>query len=389
MTLKKKLVPSIRFPKFKKEWERKKLNQFLTHSKKKNKDLEFDKSEVLSVAAEAGVVNQIEYHGRSYAGASVAPYGIVRKGELVYTKSPLKAYPYGIIKLNESKDGIVSTLYAIYKVKESANGKFLDYYFYHKPRINRYLKPLVNIGAKNDMKINNEYVISDFVTIPNYEEQQKITSFLTAIDSYIQQLTRKVKLLEQYKKGVMHQVFSQQIRFKNDNGKEFPDWEDKRLGEIALKKSSSVTANSIEYNNGEYKIYGATGLLTFVDFYNEEQSYISIVKDGAGVGRVLICDAKSSVLGTLDIIQHKKGNNLKFLFYSLNNLKFRRYITGSTIPHIYFKDYSKEKIKVPSLSEQEKIASFLATVDEKISLTRKQLDKMQTYKRGLLQQMFV
>ena len=140
-------VPALRFPEFSGEWEVRPLNHFLKQSKAKNKKLEFDKSQVLSVAAEAGIVNQIEYHGRSYAGVSVAPYGIVRKGEMVYTKSPLRDYPYGIIKLNEHADGVVSTLYAIYAVKDKVSGKFLDHYFYHPYRINRYLKPLVNIGA--------------------------------------------------------------------------------------------------------------------------------------------------------------------------------------------------------------------------------------------------
>jgi len=270
-------------------------------------------------------------------------------------------------------------------IRAKTNGVFLAYY------LNNSRKNKIAQLAQGSSVIHlySKQLKSLKLFLPSLPEQQKIASFLTAIDNRIQQLTRKAELLEQYKKGVMQQVFSQQIRFKNDNGKVFPDWEMKKLGGIAAKKSSSISANSLEYNSGEYKVYGASGLLTFVDFYNEKQPYISIVKDGAGVGRVLLCDAMSSTLGTLDIIKPKKGNNLAFLFYSLLNLKFRKYITGSTIPHIYFKDYSKEKIQVPTLPEQQKIANFLTTIDEKIQLTQQQLDKMQTYKKGLLQQMFV
>jgi len=170
---------------------------------------------------------------------------------------------------------------------------------------------------------------------------------------------------------------------------EYSDWEEKKLGEICHKKSSNISANSLEENNGEYTIYGAIGFLKRVDFYREEAAYISIVKDGAGVGRVLMCAPKTSVLGTLDIIINNTGVDLYFLYLSLQNIEFIKYITGSTIPHIYFRDYSKEFIEVPSLEEQTKIANFLSAIDNKINLVNRQLKQTRQYKKGLLQQMFV
>lgn len=257
--------------------------------------------------------------------------------------------------------------------------------------------------------------------IPNLPEQQKVASFLSAVDEKIQQLTRKKELLGQYKKGVMQQLFSsselgfarleddridaddknnptilqskkskfRQLRFKDENGKAYPKWEEKRLGEISNKKSSNIAANNIEANHGTYKIYGASGFLKYVDFYNEEEPFISIVKDGAGVGRTLLCDAKSSVLGTLDIIKPTGKIDLYFLYSVLNIIDFTKYSIGSTIPHIYFKDYSKEKIRIPSFDEQQKIANFLSAIDTKIESVATQIEKTQTFKKGLLQQMFV
>src|SRR5690606_6126912 len=131
------------------------------------------------------------------------------------------------------------------------------------------------------------------------------------------------------------------------------------LKEIAVKKSSNISANKIEDNFGDYIIYGASGVLKQVDFYREENDYISIVKDGAGVGRLLYCKGQSSVLGTMEIISPKEHLNTSFLYYLLSNIDFTKYITGSTIPHIYFKDYSNEICLLPTLSEQEKIAQFL------------------------------
>ena len=138
------------------------------------------------------------------------------------------------------------------------------------------------------------------------------------------------------------------------------------IGEIAIKESSNISANTIEENFGEFKIYGASGLLKRIDFFRQEKPFVSIVKDGAGVGRTLLCDANSSVLGTLDIIKPKVKVALYFLYSVLNNVRFEKYIVGSTIPHIYFKDYSSEKIRIPCFEEQQKIANYLSSIDTKI-----------------------
>lgn len=381
--------PLIRFPEFKEAWEHKRLNELLSEAKKRNEDLKYGKDEVLSVSGELGIVNQIEHLGRSYAGVSVHQYHVVEVGDIVYTKSPLKANPFGIIKLNKGKAGIVSTLYAVYKVnQQTAYGNFIDYYFSLDANTNRYLRPLVKKGAKNDMKINNAYVLHDRIFAPAIPEQKRIASFFSVLDKKIAELKQKKSLLEQYKKGVMQKLFSQELRFKDENGKEFPKWDKKKLGEIAFKNSSNIAANAIEDNFGDYVIYGASGVLKKVDFYREEEEYISIVKDGAGVGRVFLCAAKSSVLGTLDIIK-PIGGELHYLFYFLQQTNFLKYVTGSTIPHIYFSDYKTEKVLFPCIEEQTKIANFLFAIDEKINRTENQIQQTQQYIKGLLQNMFI
>lgn len=192
------------FPK----WRNRKLSELLSSSKARNREMKFSKKEVLSVSGEAGIVNQIEFMGRSYAGASVANYHIVEHGNIVYTKSPLKANPYGIIKVNKGVAGIVSTLYAVYKVKKKeALGLYLDFYFELDDNLNRYLRPLVRKGAKNDMKINNDYVLIDKISIPGVQEQQKIVDFFTALDQRIKRVGEQITEMEQYKKGLLQQMF--------------------------------------------------------------------------------------------------------------------------------------------------------------------------------------
>jgi type I restriction enzyme S subunit len=241
--------PLIRFPEFKDAWEHKRLNELLSEAKKRNEDLKYGKDEVLSVSGELGIVNQIEHLGRSYAGVPVHQYHVVEVGDIVYTKSPLKANPFGIIKLNKGKAGIVSTLYAVYKVnQQTAYGPFIDYYFSLDANTNRYLRPLVKKGAKNDMKINNAYMLHDRIFVPTIPEQKRIASFFTVLDKKITELKQKKTLLEQYKKGIMQKLFSQELRFRDENGKDFPKWEKKKLGEIFRIKTEKYNPAKENYS---------------------------------------------------------------------------------------------------------------------------------------------
>lgn len=244
-------------------------------------------------------------------------------------------------------------------------------------------------GGSTRYNVGQETLRNVTIFTTSIPEQQKIAGFLSLVDKKIQQLTRKKELLEQYKKGVMQKLFSRETRFKDEKGKDYPEWEEKRLGDVSKKKSSSIAANALEESNGEYPVYGASGYIKDIVFFTEENEYIGIVKDGAGVGRNFICAAKTSVLGTLDVITAKKSCNLYFLFLLLQRVKFSKYINGSTIPHIYFKDYSKEMVIVPYTDEQEQIADFISHLGEKIEKTGQQMGKTQSFKKGLLQQMFV
>lgn len=176
-----------------------------------------------------------------------------------------------------------------------------------------------------------------------------------------------IPLLKLYRQSLIQKIFSQEIGFKNGD-EEFPEWVEMKIFDVAIKKSSNISANKIEENFGEYIIYGASGILKKVDFYEEENDYISVVKDGAGVGRLLYCKGKSSVLGTLEIIKPQPIVHTYFLFCLLNNIDFVKYVTGSTIPHIYYKDWSSEICKIPCIEEQIKIANFLSAIDKKIEL---------------------
>ncbi len=147
---------------------------------------------MLSVSGDYGIVNQIEFQGRSFAGASVANYGVVETGDVVYTKSPLRANPYGIIKTNKGNTGIVSTLYAVYKPKKNVDSEFVQVYFEQDTRMNSYMHPLVNKGAKNDMKVSAENALKGGITFPKIEEQRQISAYFNKLDKLITLHQRKL-----------------------------------------------------------------------------------------------------------------------------------------------------------------------------------------------------
>ena len=201
--------PKIRFQGYTEDWEQRKLSDYLEVSREKNKEEIFGKEDVLSVSGEFGIVNQIEFQGRSFAGASVANYGVVEVGDVVYTKSPLKSNPYGIIKTNQGKSGIVSTLYAVYKARNNVNPEFVQIYFELDSRMNSYMHPLVNKGAKNDMKVSDENALKGPVIFPEIEEQKLISQYFARLDRLITLHQRKCDETKKLKKYMLQKMFSQ------------------------------------------------------------------------------------------------------------------------------------------------------------------------------------
>lgn len=145
------------------------------------------------------------------------------------------------------------------------------------------------------------------------------------------------------------------------------------LGDVCKKGSSNVALKDILSNDGKYPIYGASGFIKTVDFYHQEQDYIAIVKDGAGVGRTMLLPKQSSVIGTMQYIIPNELVDIKYLYYAVVYMNLAKYYMGAAIPHIYFKDYQMEPLKLPSLSEQKHISAIFEKIDELINQRKTQL----------------
>ncbi len=136
-------------------------------------------------------------------------------------------------------------------------------------------------------------------------------------------------------------------------------WEIKTIGDVCVSASSNVSQNKLADDEGDYPIFGASGLIKKVSFYHRDKPYLSIVKDGSGFGRVTKMDAYTSVIGTLQYILPKENIDLDYLNYSLMSVDFKKYVAGAAIPHIYFKDYKNEPFLWMPLPEQQRIVSIL------------------------------
>lgn len=161
-----------------------------------------------------------------------------------------------------------------------------------------------------------------------------------------------------------------------------------RLEDVCNCYSSNISQKDVIILNGDYPVYGASGKIKNINFYKYDKSYIGIVKDGAGIGRTMILPEKSSIISTMQYILPKNNINIRYLYYAIKNMDLSRYRTGITIPHIYFKDYKREEMYLPSLEEQIIIANKLDKVQEIINIRKKQIVELDEFTKSLFIEMF-
>ena len=387
-------TPNIRFQGFTDDWEQRKLGDYLQVSSEKNRDNRFTKDDVLSVSGEYGIVNQIEFQGRSFAGASVSNYGVVETGDVVYTKSPLKSNPYGIIKTNKGIPGIVSTLYAVYRPKEITDSKFVQIYFELDSRMNSYMHPLVNKGAKNDMKVSAENALKGMVSFPQKDEQKRISSYFDTLDHLITLHQRKCETLQKLKKSMLQKMFPRngsiypEIRFAG-----FTDaWELRELGEVASNFEYGLNASAKEFD-GKNKYIRITDIddesrmflsdditspdtdLTLADKFKLEAGDILFARTGASVGKTYLYREKDGLVyyaGFLIRAKINSENDAEFVFQNTLTDSYNSFIRitsqRSGQPGVNAQEYQGYNFYVPNLEEQKAIGTYFRTLDHLITL---------------------
>ena len=409
---KKKSVPEIRFKDFTDTWEQRYLFEYLEVSNEKNTNDAFTKQDVLSVSGDYGIVNQIEFQGRSFAGASVSNYGVVHTGDIVYTKSPLNSNPYGIIKTNRGKSGIVSTLYAVYHPKETVISDFVQTYFEQHARMNNYMHPLVNKGAKNDMKVSSENALKGLVIFPKVEEQHRIVALFHKIDTLITLHQRKLDKLHKVKKSLLEKMFPKndadvpEIRFKGFTYA----WEQRKLGELAdIVGGGTPSTSNDDYWDGDIDWYAPAEIADQIYVASSErkitqQGYENSSAKMLPVGTVLFTSragiGKTAILrkegctnqGFQSIVPHKNMLDSYFIFSRTEELKRYGEIkgAGSTFVEVSGKQMASMELMMPkTIEEQRKIGAYFSQLDNLITLHQRKLDKLKQIKKSLLEKMFV
>ncbi|MDB4750883.1 restriction endonuclease subunit S, partial [Akkermansiaceae bacterium] len=269
---------------------------------------------------------------------------------------------------------------------ERADARFVAHKLSSKSMNNK-INRLNDSGAKSGLNLPT--IRSFPISVPTFPEQKKIADFLTSVDDRIGQLIKKKALLEDYKKGVMQQLFSQQIRFKDDNGNDFPDWEEKKLGDIG-NLYQPKTISQTDLTSEGFTVYGANGIIGKYHSFNHEKSQVTVTCRGSTCGVIGYTEPHSWITGNAMVVNLDEhlDSTKTFVYHALCATDLRYLITGSGQPQITG-NLKGHKIGYPTLPEQKKIADFLTSVDQKIESVSQQITKTQTFKKGLLQQMFV
>ena len=226
------------------------------------------------------------------------------------------------------------------------------------------------------------------IKIPNKDEQEKIASFLTLIDKKIEKQKELIELLKKYKRGLLSAIFSQKLRFKDDNGNDYPAWEEKRLENI-LKIKHGKSQKEIECNNGKYPILATGGEIGRTNSYLWDKPCVLIGRKGT-IDKPQYMDTPFWTVDTLFYSEVFKENNAKYLYYLFNTINWKKYDESTGVPSLSAKTIERIKVTLSiNYSEQLAISKILSKFDDKIQQEEFILKKLQNYKKGLLQQMFI
>ena len=292
----------------------------------------------------------------------------VNKGDLILSNSMSYGLPYimGI-------DGYIHDGWFVLKNFENTFDKDYLCNLLISSAIQNQYKRLAAGGVVQN--ISSDLVNSVSVSIPTMMEQKKISSLLNLIDERIATQNKIIDKLQSLIKGIAQKI----VRSNKPNV---------RLYEC-VECSSSTQQESEVCEQGAYPVYGANGIVGYLDDYNTEGEAVYIIKDGSGVGTVSYVTGKCSATGTLNTLEAKDGYSLQYLYYLLKVFNFEPYKTGMAIPHIYFKDYGKAKVFCPSYTEQLQYARLLSAIDSKLSVEKNTLRNLSLQKQYLLRQMFI
>ncbi|BBA23072.1 TPA: restriction endonuclease subunit S [Staphylococcus aureus] len=408
----KKNVPELRFPGFEGEWEEKKLGEVTDRVIRKNKNLESKKP--LTISGQLGLIDQTEYFSKSVSSKNLENYTLIKNGEFAYNKSYSNGYPLGAIKrLTRYDSGVLSSLYICFSIKSEMSKDFMEAYF-DSTHWYREVSGIAVEGARNHGLLNVS--VNDFFTIlikyPSLEEQQKIGKFFSKLDRQIELEEQKLELLQQQKKGYMQKIFSQELRFKDENGNDYPESLLYKLSDIGTFNTGIGFPESLQggkegipffkisdMNNkgNEIIMRNANNYVSNGIIESKKWKIITNVPSMifAKVGAAIMLNRKRLVLEPFLI----DNNTMSYSFSQEWNINFGRtlfqtiylpkYAQVGALPSYNAKDIGLIKIELPVKEEQKRIGDFFVWFEELIERQILKLDLLKERKRAILQKMFI
>lgn len=405
-----KLMPKLRFPGFADPWVDGPLSKVLREHKIKNAA----GRDVFSVSMESGIVNQIEHLGRSYAASDTSNYNVGRRFDIVYTKSPLKAFPFGIVKQCRF-DGEValSPLYAVFTPTNPHVGLMLEAYFEAPERSQAFLAPLCQKGAKNTLQITNANFLSGRLPLPkDAAEHEKIGACLDSMDALIAAQGRKVEALRAQKKGLMQQLFPQEgetqprLHFPEFEGT--GEWEVRKVGsicDIQRGKFSHRPRNDPAFFGGKYPfiqtgdvVKSAGGTVVGSQSLNKRGLSVSklfkptivLITIAANIGDTGLLKTAACFTDSVVGLIPKRDVIPVFLELIMRGKKdyLNKVATTGAQKNINNEILREVDVLLPSVPEQQRIADCLTSLDDLIAAENLKLDTLKSHKKGLMQQLF-
>lgn len=366
-------TPEIRFEGFESEWEKNKLGDKYSINmgqSPKGKNYTIDSNYPILVQGNSDIEN-----------------GWVKPR--VYTKEITKTASRGdiLISVRAPVGDVARTQYNIVIGRGMASiqaNDFIYYYFNYLKSQSYWVQ--YSTGSTFD-SISSSQLKELEVEEPNLREQHKIGELFSKFDSLINLKDKEIEKLEAYKNSMMEVMFPKtdekepRVRFKSF----YKPWKTKKLSDISYVQSSNYKTTDV--SNKGVPLYDVSRIIGYVDVTPILEDYITIVKDGS-VGKISLRPKGSQYIGTMNAI-FSDNCDIKFLYYLMQKIDFDKYTVGSVVPHIYYKNYSKEKLLVPSLEEQKLIGSFFYNLDKHIELKKDELEKLKEFKAALLDKMFV
>lgn len=388
------IVPKYRFPEFRDKWEIKPFKKYIKLYRgssprpiqdfiTKNEGINWIKISDASNSNNFYITNVAEQITEEGAKKS----RLVEEGELILANSMSFGATYEV--------GVSGCIYDGWFVLREYEDSFIKKFLLQQLNTYEQQKQYSRLSAGGVVKnISSDIVYETILKRPSKKEQQKIADCLSSVDELISAEEKKLSLLNDYKKGFMQKLFPAEGKtvpeWRFPECKDSVEWEENIMDDIVICNNSTISLNKLELKQSGYPVYGADGVVGHIDNFQQSEKYISVVKDGSGVGRLNLNTSHSSVLGTLSCLKSKNKTKylLEWIYYYLNSIDFSVYVKGSGIPHIYYSDYKNRIVSVPNLPEQQKIADFLSGIDELISGQKDKIEKLKQHKKALMQGLF-